>query len=96
MALDPRPHQERRQTTLSDHDLERIGETFDRKMQGLFEVIGYDTSTPESRKEIRSDHEFIREARNAKGRIIGAMYVAIGSGLVGLFYLGAKAVGKAP
>lgn len=87
---------DRRKSSLTEDDFARIGETFDHRLSNLFEVIGYDTSTPDSRAEIRDDHKFVRDARKAKGTILGAIYVAIGSGIASLLYFGAKAVGKAP
>lgn len=77
MADNPRPSSERRQTIISDNDIERIGEAFDRKIQGLFEMIGYDTSTPDSRGEIRKDHEFVRDARKAKAVALTTFFTAI-------------------
>lgn len=72
---------ERRKLSLSDNDIERIGEIFDRKMQGMFEVIGYDTSTPESRADIRKDHEMVRDLRRAKTVIILAVLAAVGTSI---------------
>jgi hypothetical protein len=87
---------EQRKFALTDHDIERIGATFDRKIQSLFEVIGYDTSTPESRTDIRKDHEFVRGARNARGKVAGAAWASLGTGIAWLLYVAAKSLGKAP
>ena len=77
---------ERRGSALSDNDIERIGEAFDRKMQGLFEVIGYDTSSPETRMEIRKDHEFVRDARRIKGRVILTFFGGLGASAAAWVY----------
>ena len=87
---------ERRTNVLSDADIDRIEKAFDKRVSTLFETIGYDTSTPEARTEIRKDHEFVRDARKAKVTIITGALGAIGSGIAWLIYMGAKAVGKAP
>lgn len=81
MAADHNLTDDRRKSLLSDHDIERIGEQFDRKMQGMFEVIGYDTTTPDSRSEIRKDHEFVRDARKAKAIVIIGMLTAFGGSI---------------
>lgn len=81
MANDPNAATDRRKSLLSDGDIERVGEVFDRKMQSMFEVIGYDTSTPDSRTEIRKDHEFVRDARKAKAIVIVAMLIAFGGSI---------------
>lgn len=73
------PTQERRQNSLTDADLSSISDMFDSRMSTLFETIGYDTTTPDSRHEIREDHEFVRTTRNAKGTIIGAFLIGIGT-----------------
>lgn len=76
--VDPK---ERRRSALSDEDMDRIGDAFDKRLNNLFEVIGYDTSTPNAREEIRKDHGFVREARRAKGRVIGAFFGSIGAAI---------------
>lgn len=86
MAQETRSHSERRQTVISDNDIERIGEAFDRKIQGLFEMIGYDTSNPETRGEIRKDHEFVRDARKAKGVALTTFFTAIIGSLAAWVY----------
>lgn len=72
---------ERRRSVLSDDDFDKIGEAFEKKLNGLFEVIGYDISTPETRTEIRKDHEFVRDSRKAKAIIIGAILTAVGTAI---------------
>lgn len=91
MASDPNAQADRRKAILSDSDIERIGDAFDHKMRGLFEVIGYDTSTPESRSEIRKDHEFVRSARNAKGTAVTAFLGSIAAAIGVWLY---AAIGK--
>lgn len=75
--------QERRKSVLSDDDVERIGEAFDKKISVLCETIGYDITTPDSRSEIRKDHEFVRDSRKAKGRIVAAILTAMGTAIGG-------------
>lgn len=58
--------EERRKSVLTEFDFEKIGETFERKQAQLFETIGYDVSSHESRSEIRKDHDFVRSARSWK------------------------------
>lgn len=70
--------QERRNAVLTDADVARIETAFDKRLNSLFEMIGYDTTTPESRSSIRKDHEFVRSARRAKGKIVAAFLTAIG------------------
>lgn len=86
------PRTERRQTVISDADIERISEAFDRKINGLFEMIGYDTSSHDSRGEIRKDHEFVRDARRAKAQVTGALLISIGGGIGLALWAGFKAV----
>jgi hypothetical protein len=87
---------ERRKSVLAEGDIQRIEAAFDKRMGTMFEMIGYDISTPKSREEIRKDHEFVRDARKAKAAVITAVLTSVGSGLAWLLYMGAKAVGKAP
>lgn len=74
---------ERRKSVLTDDDLDRIGENFDKRLTNFCEVIGYDVTTPESRSEIRDDHKFVRDARKAKAKIVGAALAAVGTALGG-------------
>lgn len=74
-AMVERP--ERRTSMLSDGDIERIETAFDKRLNALFEMIGYDTSTHESRSNIRQDHEFVRDARKAKGKIITTFFTSM-------------------
>lgn len=90
MARETTPGYEQRKSMLTDSDIERIGEAFDRKMQGLFEMIGYDTSTPDSRSEIRKDHEFVRDARQARAVLVTAVMTSIGGAIVLALWAGAK------
>jgi deoxyxylulose-5-phosphate synthase len=85
-----------RKSILSDGDIQRIEAAFDKRIDTLFEMIGYDTSTPKSGEEIRKDHEFVRDARHAKAAVITAILTSVGSGLAWLLYMGAKAAGKTP
>lgn len=73
---------ERRTSMLTDGDIDRIGDAFDRKMQGMFEMIGYDISAPDSRAAIREDHAFVRDVRKAKGTLIASFITGIGSSII--------------
>ena len=84
---------DRRSGALSEKDLEKIGSVFDKKMDQLFEMIGYDTSTHESRSNIRKDHEFVRWARRAKGRLVGAFLAGVG-GSCALWFASFFGIGK--
>lgn len=86
----PPDQQERRRSVLSDQDLESIGTAFDKRLNAMFEVIGYDTTTADTRMEIRKDHEFVRDARRAKGRVIAAFLASVGAGLALLLWSGFK------
>lgn len=72
---------ERRGSVLSDTDIERIETAFDRRLAALFEAIGYDTSSPQERNEIRKDHEFVRDTRRAKGKVLTAFVTGIGGSI---------------
>jgi len=80
--------QERRKSHLTDHDLERIGDAFDERLSKRFELIGYDDTTPESRAEIRKDHEWTRTTRQFKTAIIMAIALAIAGGIGTTIYNG--------
>ena len=84
---------ERRMAMLSDADIERIETAFDKQINTLFEKIGYDTTTPDTRKEIRKDHEFVRGARQAKGKVITAFFTGVGGSIALWFW---AAIGKPP
>lgn len=88
------PRAERRQTVISDSDVERIGErigeAFDQKIERLFEMIGYDTTSAEARGEIRKDHEFVRDARKARAIVMTAILASIGGGVAVALWAGAK------
>jgi hypothetical protein len=75
--------EERRKSSLTDNDLDRIGEAFDNRLTSFCERIGYDVTTPESRAEIRKDHEFVRESRKAKAKIVAAILTAMGTAIGG-------------
>jgi hypothetical protein len=77
---------ERRAAMLSDADIDRIEVAFDKRLNGLFEDIGYDTTPPKSREDIRKDHAFVRDARRAKGKVIGGFLTAMGAGIATLLY----------
>jgi hypothetical protein len=65
-----------RKPALSESDLDRIGEAFDKRLTSFCEVIGYDVTTPESRSAIRDDHKFVRALRRAAVWLIGVVVVA--------------------
>ncbi len=84
---------ERRQSTLTETDFSRIADSFDERMSTLFETIGYDTSTAEARKEIRADHEFVRDTRKAKGVVVYGILLSVGTGIavwMGAHFLGSS------
>ena len=74
---------ERRKSILTDEDVDRIGEVFDRRQSQLFETIGYDISSASARDEIRDDHKFVRDSRRAKGKIVAALLTAMGTAIGG-------------
>lgn len=78
--------EERRSSILTDDDFSRIERIFDSRIQRLFETIGYDTSTPESRAAIYADHRFVRGLRKARGLVI----TGIGSAVSMIFYIGVQ------
>lgn len=79
--------EERRKSLLLESDLEKIGEAFDRRLEGFCERIGYDVSTAESRDAIRTDHKFVRYVRKGVLWVIalagGAYITAAMAGWVG-------------
>lgn len=76
--------------SLTEADFERIGRVFDKRVHTLFETIGYDVTTPESRARIRDDHTFIRRIRRASGLILTGLFTAIGSGVLYAAVFGVK------
>lgn len=68
---------ERRKSLLTDDDIEKIGGVFTKHQTQLFETIGYDVTTPESRSAIRDDHRFVRIARQVAVWGSGVAIVAI-------------------
>jgi hypothetical protein len=64
-------------TSLTDSDFDKIGEAFDKRLTSLFEVIGYNVTTPESREEIHKDHTFVRSMRGGIKYLIGTAVVAV-------------------
>ena len=87
---------ERRAATLSDNDIARIEAAFDRRQNALFEMIGYDTSSPESRSAIRKDHEFVRGVRRAKGKIVTAFLSGVGGSVALWFWNAFNGKGHGP
>lgn len=73
---------ERRKSVLTDADFEKIGEAFEKKQAQLFETIGYDVSSHESRSEIRKDHDFVRSARSWKAWIVVTLAGGIASAAI--------------
>lgn len=69
---------ERRAGVLSETDLARIKTMMVEERTEWAESIGYDVTTVTARKEICHDHDFVREARLAKVRIVGIFLSAIG------------------
>ena len=63
---------ERRQSVLSEHDIDRIEErvetAFDKNIKALFESIGYNVSDARSRADIHLDHVFVRDLRKSTGK----------------------------
>lgn len=74
---------ERRRSVLTDQDVERIEAAFDRRQKTLFETIGYDVSTAETRMEIHKDHTFIRAVRRYKNVFVTALVTAAGAAAMG-------------
>lgn len=74
---------ERRKSVLTSEDVGAIKGAFKEEISTLFETIGYDTSTPESRREIHEDHTFVRYLRKRKNAFIGAAVVAAGTAIGG-------------
>lgn len=89
-------HTERRDATISDHELELLTERLLEKfMFRILENIGYDVTTAESRAFIREDHQWVRDwrtgAAKAKSAAAGAGVAAFVSGGVYLMWLAFKA-----
>jgi len=72
---------ERRSSVLTDTDIEKIKNMMVAERIEWAETLGYDVTTPQSRLEIRKDHELVRNLRYAKGKIIGAFLISIGGSL---------------
>lgn len=68
---------ERRKSILTEDDIEKIGKAFDQRQTQLFETIGYDVTTPESRSAIRDDHRFVRILRQISVWGSGVAIIAI-------------------
>lgn len=81
---------ERRQSVLTDDDMERFAEVMERSWVRYAESIGFDVSTPSTRAEIYADHRFVRNARQVKGRILAGFITAIGSAVSMIFYMAAQ------
>ena len=68
---------ERRQSVLSEHDIdrieavlvERIETAFDKYIKRLFESNGYDISDARTRADIHMDHAFVRDLRKGTGKV---------------------------
>lgn len=80
--------EERRQSTITDHDVNRIKgaihETLAEQFTRWAETIGYDVTTNESRDAIRTDHKFVRYLRKGSVWVVGIAAAA---------YIGAAAAG---
>lgn len=87
---------ERRENTLTDTDLERIGDTFDRRVAGIFENIGYDISDAAERGKIRLDHVWVRDLRTGTEKVkVGALISVLGTlgaSVLYAIFVGAKAL----
>ena len=73
---------ERRESILTDVDIEKIESMIVRERTAWAESIGYDVSSAAARAEIRKDHELVRDLRQAKGKILGAFFTGFGSSVV--------------
>lgn len=81
---------EQRRSILSEGDLDAIGRAFDDRMNSMFEIIGYDISTPESRAEINKDHQMVRDARKAKALILSSFFIGVGAAIASFLGIGVK------
>jgi len=80
---DSATHGERRDAILSAHDIEAIGKAFDVRVAGIFESIGYDVSTADSRAKIYADHAWVRDFRTGAGKVKLAILTMAGGGAAG-------------
>jgi len=64
---------------LNDHEIDALAERIWTRLEYRFENIGWNTSTHDSREEIRADNKWVREWRTSADR---AKTVAYGAGIV--------------